>query len=141
MHDGETSLTQAEYKELIVWLINDYKGINPSVFEWSRSTERLRQEARIFDDIDISVLDRVGTIFLAEKASTPQQTKVKVFGARGPEKPEVKARRKERDATRKEETRTRKAAQGKKGTGAKGQSQDAQNSKDNDDATVNKQEA
>lgn len=62
--------------ELVVWVYNDYQGLNPSVFHYSRCTERLREELRVLDDLDARVVVRAGHFFAAEIARMPAQTQV-----------------------------------------------------------------
>ena len=81
--DGEPELSQSEWIELVLWIRNGYVGINPSVFDWTRSTERLRQELRIFDDMHSSIFDRMAQIFAAEKASNEGREKKKTGKNKG----------------------------------------------------------
>jgi len=75
-HHGEDHLKMEEWMELVVWVYNDYQGLNPAVFYYSRCTERLRKELRVLDDLDALVVVRAGQYFAAEIARTPAQTQV-----------------------------------------------------------------
>ena len=103
-HEGEPELSDDEWKNLVLWIHNDYVGIDPTIFHWTRSTERLRQEVRIFDAMDLSVFDRVAKIFAAEKDSNPSRKSRRGFRWNPIGKPslEVKERRDKKNAEAKE---------------------------------------
>ena len=103
-HDGEPALSKDEWKELVLWIHNGYVGINPSRFHWTRSTERLRQEVRIFDEMNSSTFERVAKAFAAEKASNPPKKLGRGlrYHPKGPPPKEVKERRDKRHAEEKE---------------------------------------
>jgi len=75
-HHGEDHLKMEEWMELVIWVYNDYQGLNPAVFHHSRCTERLRKEIRVLDDLDPGVVIRAGFYFAAERARVPAQTQV-----------------------------------------------------------------
>lgn len=93
-HEGEEPLKDEEWKELVIWVRNGYVGLNPAVFHYSRSSERLRQEVRVLQECDEQAIDRVGQIFLAERATySPAEarkllpTKTANFQSRPKQKP------------------------------------------------------
>ena len=110
-HDGEPALSKPEWKEIVLWIHNDYVGINPSIFDWTRSTERLRQEVRIFDDLHFSIFDRVAKMFVAERDSNAGKplAKGKRYKPIGPHSAEAKERRSKKDAETKERREKEKA--------------------------------
>jgi len=69
-------LKMEEWMELVVWVYNGYQGLNPSVFCYSRCTERLRKELRVLDDLDARVVVMAGQYFAAEKARLPTVTSI-----------------------------------------------------------------
>ena len=73
-HDGEKPLKEVEWKEVVIWVNNGYVGLNPCVFNWSRSAERIRQEVRVVEDLDNDVILRLGTLFLEERRQATEQT-------------------------------------------------------------------
>lgn len=75
-HHGEDHLKMEEWMELVVWVYNGYQGLNPSVFHYSRCTERLRKELRVLDDLDERMVIMAGSYFSAEKARLPAVTHV-----------------------------------------------------------------
>ena len=129
--EGEPELSQSEWKELVLWIHNDYVGIDPSVFDWRLSTERLRQELRIFDDMPFSIFDRITKMFAAEKASNPGKfsTEGKRYKPTGRQSAEAKECRVKRDAEVKpqgEKAKTEIKEDGGKKKGGKNQSKSKQ---------------
>ena len=78
-HRGEDNLKEEEWRELAVWVYNGYVGINPSVFHYSRCTERLRKEVRVLEDLDAKVVVRIGAFFAGERSRSPPKTQVSVL--------------------------------------------------------------
>ena len=130
-HDGETQLSADEWKELVLWIHNDYVGIDPSIFHWTRSAERLRQELRIFDEMHFSIFDRVAKIFLAEKASNPRKKPARglIYKEHKKQSEKAKERRQQRNAEAREQ-REKDRAQTKGGRN-KNDSERGEEKKDN----------
>ena len=80
LHRGECELSVEEWEELTVWVYHGFEGINPSVFHYSRCTERLRKEVRVLlEDLDADLLRRVGAYFSKERSGRMPKLQVSVF--------------------------------------------------------------
>ena len=105
-NDGESLLKDVEWKELVIWVDKGYEGLNPAVFHYSRSTERLRQEVRVIEDLADDVIHRLGTIFLAERAQASPPDLKKLVPKKY--KPFIRKGKKQSEETRAKQVATKK---------------------------------